>query len=305
MTNIADLNQLINGPLIGIAMKYCAKRATDLIESMRFTFKATEKEPRPDGKPNWVTDADVKAQKIYTKILRECFSNFGIVGEEEELNIPCTIPGHNIYFTVDPLDGTSAYNRKASSGVGTMCSLVWNDVVIAVLVGDVLTGEVYYFRPDSDNTHRIDSTGFSTSLQIDTERTLKSQYLLLRSAPAKHTGVARLIADRSVDGQLFSDIGIDSGSIGLSMARLWKGEVGGAILLPQKQTPWDVNPVIGMNKRLGFRTFKLLNTLVTEKDPLPKAETYTNTHQMLVIHKSRVEEFETWLNAVDVNLMVL
>ena len=289
-----ELNQLVNGPIVGIVMKECARRATAAIRGKRFTFQAEQKGTRPDGRADWVTDADKLAQKIYTKLLTECFPFFGIVGEEDELNIPCRIPEHNIFFTVDPLDGTSAFKRMASSGIATMCSLVWNDVVIAVVIGDVLTGEIYCFRPDSERTHRIDQTGFPKRLKIDPERTLKSQYLLLRAPVAKHSGLTRKVCEASVNGKLFQDVDLASGSIGLSMARLWKGEVGGAILLPMNQTPWDSNPIIGMNKRLGFLTFEIRPEGIVEIEQIPKAETYMSHHPILVVHSSRVIELHEW-----------
>ena len=98
-----------------------------------------------------VTDADHDAHAIYLKLLRECFPGIAIIAEEEEAEggEPET------YFTVDPLDGTKAFVRRQSHGIGTMISLVDRGQVIAAYVGDVMTQEVFGFRPGSPHVHRI------------------------------------------------------------------------------------------------------------------------------------------------------
>jgi fructose-1,6-bisphosphatase/inositol monophosphatase family enzyme len=57
--------------------------------------------------------------------------------------------GGNLLLTVDSLDGTKAYVRKQFHGIGTMVSLVCDCNVIAAYVGDLMTQEIYGFRPAS------------------------------------------------------------------------------------------------------------------------------------------------------------
>src|SRR5581483_2209379 len=98
---------------------------------------------------DFVTNVDRGAQEIYRRKLTEWFPCWGIVGEEDGLNIPYKLYDGDMYFTVDPLDGTKAFIRQQSHGIGTMIALVKNDTVIAACVGDIMTGELYYFRPQS------------------------------------------------------------------------------------------------------------------------------------------------------------
>ncbi len=294
---IATLGDL-NGPIIGIVMRECARRATVAIRALRFTHHAEEKGQKADGGIDWVTDADTAAQRVYVKLLRECFPLIGIVAEEDELRVECSAPGVDAYFTVDPLDGTAAFKRKQSHGVGTMISLVVDDIVIAVCIGDVNTGEVYFFRPGSENTWRIDPHGFADGLQIDGERPLSDQYLLLRDPPQ-----GDLIKKLSLASSPFRSYEVTGGSIGISMARLWTGEVGGAVLGSNKSTPWDSNPIFGMSTRLGFVCFEIIGDQLDQFAMSPVKSTKSQDHLLLVIHHSRINELMAWTRANGVTLV--
>src|SRR5579859_2572474 len=110
-----------NGYLIGLAMKEAVRRSIEVIRTQQFVFEATSKttDYNPD-KEDFVTTADKAAQAVYVKLLRESFPGYGIVAEEDDLSVQCTLPGVNLWFTVDPLDGTKAFMRRQSHGIGTM-----------------------------------------------------------------------------------------------------------------------------------------------------------------------------------------
>ncbi len=280
-------------------MRDGVERAIRLIRNKRFTFELTQKGTRQDGRPDWVTNADVEAQEMYTRLLRGRFPHFGIVGEEAELHVKCTHPTENFWFSVDPLDGTSAYKRAQSHGIATMIALMRDHEVIAVAVGDVMTGEIYYYRPESDKTHRLDihQHEYEQRLVIYPERTLKDQHVLLRDPVELHSDAARRLIQIQPH-KLFHSHEITGGSIGLSMARLWKGEVGATILRPGIQHPWDICPVIGMTKRLGFKFFSIIPDASSDKlSPVfltPVSYSFPIVYDTLVIHESRIAEVESW-----------
>ncbi len=154
-------------------------------------------------------------------------------------------------LTVDPLDGTKAFIRRQSHGIGTMISLVRDGVVIAACVGDVMTKEIYYFRPDSEKVHRFSwDDDFHEVLSIGPGR-LSEQYVLLGEDPRKLSDPIGRITDPTRT-RVFKNIEIMGGSIGVKMARLWKGEVGAIILEAGRCTPWDWCPVAGISSKLGF-----------------------------------------------------
>lgn len=285
----------INGHLIGLAMKEAVRRAIRVIEAQRFVAEVQGKvtDYNPD-KADFVTSADKAAQEVYVRLLRESFPDFGIVAEEDHLSVN---PESEIYFTVDPLDGTRAFIRQQSHGVGTMISLVCNGEIIAAYVGDVLTGEIYGYRPDSDNVHRVTAYGRAVPLAIDSDRALREQYVLLRDEPGAHSDkTARLIHSRF---RLFKSFEITGGSIGISMARLWKGEVGAAILRPGPNTPWDLLPILGISQKLGF-VFMGLDPRDGNLFPDPFAvtkEIQRVGYETLVVHESRVPELRAWFDA--------
>ncbi len=301
--------ELVNGPLVGLVMREACKRAMYHALTRCFEVEAEVKGSKADGRTDWVTAADRECQKIVVDLLRECFPHFGVIGEEEGLNVPCPIPGRNIYFTIDPIDGTSAYTRHQSHGWGCMICLVDGDSVVAVCVGDANSGEMYYYRPNSQNTHRLVRRGEhirDVPLIVDENNALSMQAILLRDLPSAHDVATRHLIGHGPFGKML----MADGSIGLSMARLWKGEVGACVLKGEKQTPWDDTPIIGMSLRLGFVFFdvKLSSNPDAQIDlvarvPTPPTAEGPREFQQLVIHHSRIPELHPAMCRVDTSAL--
>lgn len=286
----------VNGEIIGVILKEVVRRAITTINHQRFSHEAKAKvvDYKP-GKEDLVTSADVAAQQIYLKTLRECFPEFGIVAEEDDLSIPCTMQGTDVWFTIDPLDGTKAFVRRQSHGVGTMTSLVQDAEIVAAYVGDVFTREIYGFRPGSDKVHRINEFEHCHQLgpRIDRVRPLSDQHILLRDEPWMHSAQLQRMLPAADSSGRFKGTEITGGSIGISMARLWKGEVGAAVLRPGKQTPWDTYPVYGISRKLGFLFVTLGEDGYIDGEWEPKIvpEMLTLPREVLIIHESRMGEF--------------
>jgi len=280
----------LNDHATAIVLKELVRRAIVKIRTMRFSFEAQEK-PSLTSDADYVTDADKFAQAIYVKSLDECFPGFGIVAEENGLQRPCTLPVDNAFFTVDPLDGTKAFIRGQSHGVGTMISLTVNGEIVCAYVGDVNTGEIYGYRAGSDKVFRITDQESAQQLMIDPERTLASQYLLLRDPVDWHSGTIQILAGC----KHFKSHEVGGGSIGICLARLWKGEVGAVVLLPRKETPWDRNPVVGISERLGFvfLSINVVNGGVSQYPMDPLKEITAFKSETLIIHRSRLPEAKT------------
>lgn len=283
----------INGHIIGHVLKEAVRRAMRAIQRERFVFEATAKVTayNPD-KADVVTNADKAAQEIYVTILRESFPQFGIVAEENDLSVECTVPGHELRFTVDPLDGTKAFVRQQSHGVGSMVSLMKDGEIIAAYVGDVMTGEIYGYRPGSTKVHRLTEAGLSSCLEINPARTLREQRLLLRDEPGLYSPLVQQLVSRPK--RLDGGYEIGGGSIGIHFARLWKGEVGMTILRPGVNPPWDLMPVLGTSQKLGFE-FRVL-TPGLEQAPLRITHEVQHVEQEIVVfHESRHEELRQGL----------
>ena len=293
----------LNNHAVGIIMKELVRRAIDAIRSQQFAFDMKEKSTV--GKEiDFVTSADQAAQTVYLKSLRECTPDFGIIAEENNFRTACQLRDRKIYWSVDPMDGTKAFIRRQSHGIGTMLAMAVDNgravfdngvvnEVIAAFVGDVMTQEIYGFRPGSKKVYRISEYNHAIPLEIDPERLLFEQIVLLRDYPENFSLFMKEVVQPR---KFFKGIEIGGGSIGISFARLWKGEVGGIILNPSHDTPWDLWPVIGISQKLGFVFLKPSNILDDTQTrlwryvPEVSLEIKERDHYILVVHQSRMKE---------------
>ncbi|MFA5185047.1 MAG: inositol monophosphatase family protein [Patescibacteria group bacterium] len=283
----------MNAHAIGFIMKEMVRRAIEAIRGQRQAFEVTAKEGHGGQMDDIFTSADKAAQEIYVKMITEAFPGYGIVAEEDHLRVE-PHPDIGMYFTVDPLDGTKAFKRRQSHGIGTMIALVDDGEVLAAYVGDVMTQEIYGYRPGSDKVHRISEYGIGEVLHVDERLELRDQNILLRKRPENHAKWTRDMIAPPRDGGLFKDLETASGSVGISTARLWKGEVGAVLLKPEFETPWDCAPVFGICHQLGYVMYELnagtgkwrtASMLVPDRT-VPKSK------EQLIIHESRCPEFE-------------
>ncbi|MBS2037909.1 hypothetical protein JST97_23185 [bacterium] len=278
---------ILTAPLVGVAMKEMVRRAINEIRRQRFMFEAQAKLGYGGECNDLVTSADREAQRIYLKMLRECFPDFGVIAEEDELRVECG-PGRQLYFTLDPLDGTKAFGRRQSTGVGTMISLVENGQVLAAYVGDVMTQEIYGYRPESDRVHRISEYETGETIFVR-ERPLSEGVLLSRDAPWKFSWPVDRFAREN-----FKDIDIEGGSIGISFARLWKQEVAALLMGPAWDTPWDSSPVIGICRKLDFVFLAVHEGRFSQVELKPPLNIERREGDLLVIHRQHLPALQAW-----------
>lgn len=293
--NTTDYGNL-NAHTIGVTLKEIVRRAMEEIHKRRINCTGYDKKvDYKPGQEDRVTDADIAAQGIFIRKLEECFPGFGIVAEEQGFSRPCTLKGTQLFFTVDPLDGTKAFERRQSHGFGPMLSLSTDEEVIAAFVGEIMTGELYYYRPESPKVHRLNFRDHQCeSLKIDEERPLATQYVLLRDNPLDLPESYRQIAQSTKHGGYFKDIEINGGGIGTGMARLWKGEVGAYITKPGLQTPWDLLPVWGISEKLGFLWCHMKPDQgldFFERSLKPSMKKVRFDEPTIIIHRSRLSDF--------------
>ncbi len=280
--------QHINGHAVGIVMKELVRRAMVVIRREQQKFEINEKVGYSGKMDDVFTSADTAAQEIYLKSLRECFPYAGIVAEEDRLIVRCK-RGCKAYFTIDPLDGTKAFIRRQSHGVGTMIALVVEGKVVAAYVGDINTREIYGFRPGSEKVFRI--TGFDTCEQLGVKevKPFSEQYVLLRDPDFKLPTAVKTFAQRVFKNEL-----VDGSSIGTWMARIWKGEVAAGILENSgPMTPWDWAPIIGISERLGYVFLQARPEnnywIICSGLSVPKSPINRN-HPLIIVHQDNVME---------------
>lgn len=266
------------------AMKYIRKKRTN--------FTSTKKGVSSSGGIDYVTDVDIAMQEFYVKAFQELFPGIGFIGEEESLFIESTgVEG--VTFTIDPLDGTNAFVRGQSHGISTMIGILVDGELAGGYVGDVMTGEIYAAELGIDGVRHYDADGTHQSLESAAHSPLINQYLLCRHPPERSGEVADALVAYNKSNRLFGDLLIDTGSIGLHFARLWKGEVGGFLIEPSTTTPWDHTPCYAISKRLGIAQIGLDSVLwPTEYAPV---ETVSKVGRaMFYLPKSSLEELQEW-----------
>ena len=251
-----------------------------------------------DGvKADLTTNGDMKAQAMYMHELSTLFPNFGIIAEENGVSTEGVSPdGDDVYFTVDPLDGTKAYERGSSQGVGTMIALCKNERVITACIGDANTGDTYGFAGDEERGDVIHQRfGIVKTLKPKTDKPLSMQYVLLRNMPNKQPALIQRLTEDMANGGIFKDAEVGGGSIGVAFARIWKGEVGAMVLESGFDTPWDLAPIIGISRRLGFKFYQVIGDGLVEYEPVPVKKVTERPYVQLVIHESHAKELEEWL----------
>ena len=267
----------LTGSAVGIILKELVRRAIVTIRNERTVFDVTAKADYDGEMTDVFTSADRKAQEIYLRSLRDCFPEYGIVAEEDALTI--APKGNAGYFTVDPLDGTKAFVRRQSHGVGTMIALIRDGKVIAAYVGDINTQEIYGFRSGLGHVYRI--TEFETLEELrHNDRPLCEQNILLRDPERAYSEASRRLLSQ------FKSWEIDGGSIGIWLARLWKREVGAALLPPSVETPWDRAPIVGITTELGYLFCEAdANGRWQPVEPVLSTTVYRRGTDLLVIHR--------------------
>ncbi len=281
---------------IGKEMQVMVRKAIKIIQDESHNLIVKEKRAYDVQKTDCATNGDKEAQAMYIGEIQRLFPTFGIIAEEQELTIPCTHRYHDIYFTVDPLDGTKAYARGQSHGVGTMIALVIDGNIEAAYIGDANTGEIYgYTTADKKGYAGRQRFGKENPLAPDINRPLIEQYIFLRDAPHTHPPqIQKLYRPVKASGA-FKEIEVGGGSIGTLMARLWKGELGAVCINPHFETPWDLTPVLGITDRLGFVFLTFTENGLRVSKPRLITKVTRDKHFRLIVHKKHLPELRAWV----------
>lgn len=290
----------LNIQSISKKMRSMVERAIEIIRTHAHnpipTYKLGYAQKAGDTPDDFATQGDIEAQEMYQVIITTDpeLDGFGIIGEEG-LNLPCTLDGMNAYFTIDPLDGTKAYERKSSFGVGTMLALVINGKVVASYIGDVNTGEVYRW---TEGNHATRTRFGQISVLAHNPVTLRKQYIVFKEATHKLSSVFRHLFGDGFDRPLFKDLEVASGSVGTMTARLWKGEIGALVFPIHYETPWDHTPIAGISYALDYVFLRYdvgLNNFV-EEEPILFTEVTHRPDSLILLHRHHLPEFRAWMD---------
>lgn len=287
----------LGGPLMEAALIGVVREAIKVIrkERTRQVVKANPKLGYSGEMDDVFTSADIGAQEVYARILRELFPDYGIIAEESGLYIKCSPSlDEDVYFTIDPLDGTKAFIRSQPYGIGTMISLVRGNDVVATCIGDVLTQDIYSQPPEDNCAWRIDMEDQRQPLQPEIIRPLSKQFALVRGFAKDYSTLLERMFELPANGGLCQSAQPAHGSIGLSMARLWSGEFGLALQPDADETPWDATPIIGINKRLDILQLQQSESGYFISVPYQLTKVVGRQRETIYVHRHHLEELMRW-----------
>jgi myo-inositol-1(or 4)-monophosphatase len=118
------------------------RTATEAARSASELLNATASQPRAQrqkGFRDWVTDADLAAQREIAAVIRHRHPDHGFLPEETAPDLPDEGP---VIWIVDPLDGTSNYSRQIPAYCVSIAACVDGEVSAAVVL-DPLRDEMY------------------------------------------------------------------------------------------------------------------------------------------------------------------
>ncbi|MEQ1561729.1 MAG: inositol monophosphatase family protein [Nitrospira sp.] len=277
---------------LGMFMRIAVGGAIEIAQAEAAHYQRIPKVHYDGMQEDLVTSADLKVQEHYQLLVKNHYPNDPLVGEEGEDKDEVT--GRR--FTCDPVDGTKAYGRNQSTGVSTMFAHVDDEEEVnAVCLGDINTGEIYQYAPDlSPIRTRFGITSF---LGMEWNKPLGKQYVLLRHPLDEFPkNVQKMV--RAERGGLFKDMEVTSGSIGLTISRLWKQEVAMVIIEKSYETPWDTTPLIGMNKVLGITYIKVdpVTGKAEATDAFAPTKVYKRDCVLIMVHHTYQQKVIDWLN---------
>lgn len=277
----------LNEHILGIILKEMGTRALRVVTQQLSCFTQEVKHNEHKA-TDLVTSADHAAQEQIVRIIRECLPFAGIIAEEHGLRVEPT-GGISFWVTIDPVDGTKALGRKQSDGIGILIGFVLDGVIIASLVVDIMTGEFYYYRPNSNTVHRLHHARHEKMTFIPTEK----KRVLLFDDPRIYSSLVQSATEP--DNGFFSSVDVSNGSIGTNMAKLWKGEVSAVITKAVFTNSWDYVPVVGICQKLGF-IFKEITSEGLKPtlydDPIDFASKHVG--EIICIHKSDLAHFRSY-----------
>lgn len=276
----------VNFDVLTILLRDMAEQWTTAIRNQLDSFSYQIKD-NPHKIDDQVTSADYAAQKVIVEMITKCFPLAWIIAEENNLQKSCTHETQQLYFTLDPLDGTRAYVRMQSDGIWSMIGVVLDGEIIGAAIADVMTKEIYLLNP---STWAV-------------ERHHPLRHLELEYSSRKHFRMATMDDPRMYVPNIarishpqewyFDSISITNWSIWTNVARVWKNEASAFMYRSWAPMPWDWVPVVGISLAMWF-VFLSYNKNTMNRSRTTNLwsiygwEILTET---LMIHESEVDEF--------------
>ena len=236
-----------------------AYRATQTVAPMlQKNFGASEYSAKRDEQ-DWVTEWDRRAEACVIKDLSAFTYDIGILGEESGIH-----GSEDVYWTIDPIDGTSHYVRGADMCT-TMIALVDHGIPVAAVIHDFVRGDTYTAIAGSGAFKN-----FSKRLRVSS-RPVEASHIELYTNTGKAEGQKLRTAIENTGAHLLSYAA--SGHMLISVARGTTEGFMSAYLPDRKE--WDIAPGAllvheagGIVRNVGSDSFSSRNPDIIAANPL-------------------------------------
>lgn len=221
-----------------------------------------------------------EVQDAYLRVLRQHYKGLGVISRGTLVD-SCVPPQAGV-FGLQILNGTEWFSLGYSHGVTTVLDFVIGDEVELTIVGDVFSGDVYWWARYGP-VWLVRASGHNICLsKLQRDLPLNEARILL----------ARPIRDLSPEmcevATLFGDYRLTSGmGTGATAAELWAGQCAG-LITAAGQREWEPG-IAAVNKRLGFKSFSFVDGVLVEDDPFTH---WLNGQETLQIHRHALPQVE-------------
>jgi fructose-1,6-bisphosphatase/inositol monophosphatase family enzyme len=239
-----------------------------------------------------VTELDYKAQAVIIETIERYFPYSGIIAEEDEHSKPSR---DGLMWFVDPIDGTSEFIRGGNE-ISCMIGVVFNGKVIASLIGNPFTGEIYVLQARDGKLIRYRCEECPLEIELSFCKPPRKRAIFSFEDP-RDKAISSLAHLSDPENGFFRTHLVFSGSYGTAAMKAASNQVTAFITKANNINPWDEIPALGILGKLGYkyyiydaqsRSFEML-------DMVPNPKKYTR-ELTLMTHPLIFEELQVWLN---------
>lgn len=287
-----------NAHAVGLAAKELVRRAITTIRPYLSRALDAQHKVTATSADDVFTQADTEAQRTIMRSVVELWPRMGILGEESG----GTVQGEDnrCFVSIDSLDGTKAFLRCQTYGMATMLAIIVHGEVECAYIGNVISGDVYGFRPCSPNTYRIYENGRAVQLgpsPLEPDR----RPMLTRNDPLDFPLHQSLLFNSKGGVSKFFEMPMVIGSsIGTMFSSLWNNEVNGVLLHGGTTNVWDEAPVWGITKHLGYLALQWVNGAGYQGYDMGKYsldQPQITRPDLLFIHQDYLGQLQAWQEA--------
>jgi fructose-1,6-bisphosphatase/inositol monophosphatase family enzyme len=287
---IAQFDITTQGEKLDAAIMIAYERARNAIVGTKI-FEVREKFSA-NKQFDQVTELEYKAQALIVETIEHYFPHSGIIAEEDEHS---KLANDGLMWFVDPVDGTKELIRGGNE-ISCMIGVVYKGVVIASLIGNPFTGEIYVLQARDGKVIRYRGEESPIEIELSFCKPPRKKAIFSFEDP-RDKAISQIAHLSDPENGFFGTHLVFTGSYGTGAMKAASNQVTGFITKANNINPWDEIPALGILAKLGYKYY-LYDThsqTFEIQDMVPNSEKYTRG-LTLMTHPLIFEELQLWLN---------